>query len=371
MRFGLSFLPDCSPDTMSPKDYYDDVLSLSRAADQAGLDYVKMTEHYLHPYGGYCPSPLTFLAAVAAQTSRVRLMTGCVLPVFHHPVQLASHISMVDGISGGRVEVGFARAYLPHEFSTFQVPMDGSRARFEATVHAVDRLLREEHVDQDTPFFSFRDATVLPRPVQRPRPPFWIAAVRTPESFVRIGELGHGLLITPSGTSFDGTLVDLYRESFLRHHPGRQPQIAASLPVLIADSEQEARRIADPYLANYIKVWSSALTSWDSTVSTDYKDYTGSGHIIGTMTAKDMRASGSAVVGSPEQAIDRLGRFQEQVHADVLLLQTDFGGLGGADARRSLDAFVTSVMPALAGTTAAAAAGAGPELAVAHGRAVA
>ena len=368
MRFGLSFLPDCSPDSMSPVDYYRDVLELSRLADEAGLDYVKMTEHYLHPYGGYCPSPLTFLAAVAAQTERIRLMTGCVLPVFHHPVQLASHISMVDAISDGRVEVGFARAYLPYEFSTFQVPMDGSRERFEATLHAVDRLLSEEHVDQDTPFFSFKDATVLPRPVQRSRPPFWIAAVRTPASFVRIGELGHGLLITPSGTSFDGKLVDLYRESFLRHHPGGTPRIAASLPVLIGDTGQEARRIADPYLSNYIKVWSSALTSWDTTVSADYKDYTGSGHIIGTMTAKDMRASGSAVVGSPEQVIDGLGRFQEQVHADVLLLQTDFGGLGGTDARRSLDAFVTSVMPALGGTAAGTVADAGPELSLAHGR---
>ncbi|MHA6765684.1 LLM class flavin-dependent oxidoreductase [Streptacidiphilus sp. PAMC 29251] len=348
MRFGLSFLPDCSPDTRPPSDYYTDVLALCREGEQAGFDYVKMTEHYLHPYGGYCPSPLTFLAAVAAQTARIRLMTGCVLPVFHHPVQLASHISMVDAISGGRVEVGFARAYLPYEFSAFQVPMDGSRARFEATIHAVDRLLTEEHVDEDTPFFAFRDATVLPRPVQRPRPPFWIAAVQTPASFVRIGELGHGLLITPSGTSFDASLVDLYRESFLRHHPDRQPRVAASLPVLVADTDQEANRIADPYLTRYLEVWSSALASWESTVSTDYVNYTGSGHSIGAMTAKDMRVFGSAVVGSPAQAVDRIGRFQERVRADVLLLQTDFGGLGGADARRSLDAFTSSVAPAFA-----------------------
>ncbi|MBY8883682.1 LLM class flavin-dependent oxidoreductase [Streptomyces sp. PTM05] len=349
MRFGLSFLPDCSPGTRSATDYYDDVLGLSRMAEQAGLHYVKMTEHYLHPYGGYCPSPLTFLAAVAAQTTRIRLMTGCVLPVFHHPIQLASHISMVDALSDGRVEVGFARAYLPYEFSAFQVPMDGSRARFEATVNAVHRLLTEEHVDEDTPFFAFQDATVLPRPVQRPRPPFWVAAVQTPASFVRIGELGHGLLITPSGTSFDPSLVDAYRQSFLEHHPDRQPRVAASVPVLVADTDQEARRIADPYLSRYLEVWSSALTSWDSTASTDYADYTGSGHRIGAMTAKDMRVFGSAVVGSPEQVVDRIGRFQQDVRADVLLLQTDFGGLGGSEARRSLDAFVSSVMPKLAG----------------------
>ena len=370
MRFGLSFLPDCSPDTRPATDYYADVLALSQLADQAGLDYVKMTEHYLHPYGGYCPSPLTFLAAVAARTARIRLMTGCVLPVFHHPVQLASLISMVDAISGGRVEVGFARAYLPHEFQTFRVPMDGSRARFEATVNAVDRLLTEEHVDEETPFFAFRDATVLPRPTQRPRPPLWIAAVQTPASFVRIGELGHGLMITPSGTEFDTSLVDLYRQAFREHHPGKQPRVAASLPVLVAPTDQEARRVADPYLNRYVEVWSSALTGWDTTVSSDYVNYTGIGHIIGAMTAKDMRASGMAAVGSPEQVVDRLGRFQEQVQLDVLLLQTDFGGLGGGDARRSLDLFVSSVIPGLAEREAVASAVAAPDHAMAHGRVV-
>ena len=73
---GVSFLPDCRPEKRSATDYYADVLAISRLADEAGFDYVKMTEHYLHPYGGYCPSPLTFLAAVAARTTRIRLTIG-------------------------------------------------------------------------------------------------------------------------------------------------------------------------------------------------------------------------------------------------------------------------------------------------------
>ena len=79
MRHGLSFLPDADEDGIPAADYYDMVLDLSVLADDAGLTHVKMTEHYLRPYGGYCPSPLTFLAAVAARTTRIRLMTGCPL----------------------------------------------------------------------------------------------------------------------------------------------------------------------------------------------------------------------------------------------------------------------------------------------------
>src|SRR5438067_12875426 len=112
MQFGLSFLPDATPRTKSPADYYRDAVEFSVKADQAGLQFVKMTEHYLHAYGGYCPSPIAFLSGVATRTRRIRLLTGGILPVFHHPLQLAAETSMLDAISGGRAEVGFARAYL-------------------------------------------------------------------------------------------------------------------------------------------------------------------------------------------------------------------------------------------------------------------
>ncbi|MEV7771786.1 LLM class flavin-dependent oxidoreductase [Kitasatospora sp. NPDC086791] len=359
MRFGVSFLPDASPETKSPGDYYAEVFALCRTADLAGLDYVKMTEHYLHPYGGYCPSPLTFLAAVAAQTTDIRLITGCTLPVFHHPVKLASYIAMVDAISRGRLEVGFARAYLPHEFETFQIPMDGSRERFEATIAAVHRLLTEERVTEDTPYFRFRDATVLPRPTQAPRPPFWVAAVQTPASFQRIGELGHGLLITPTGRHFDTSLVDRYRESFAAHHPGERPRVMASLPLLVAETDQKAREIADPYLDQYLRVWGSALDTWDDTVSTDYAQYTGLGSVVRTMTAKDLRSTDTAFVGSPEHIADLVGRFDERIGLDGILWQVDFGGLGGADAERSLDLFVERVRPQFTGAVASVGAPAG------------
>ncbi|WP_457031019.1 LLM class flavin-dependent oxidoreductase [Kitasatospora sp. P5_F3] len=355
MRFGVSFLPDSSPETKSPVDYYREVFDLCRLADESGLDYVKMTEHYLHAYGGYCPSPLTFLAAVAAQTRQIRLITGCTLPVFHHPVKLASYIAMVDAISNGRLEVGFARAYLPHEFQTFQVPMDGSRQRFEATISAVHRLLTEEQVTEDTPYFSFQNATVLPRPTQSPRPPFWIAAVQTPDSFERIGRFGHGLLITPTGREFDTSLTARYREAFAEHHPDGTPRVMASMPLVVAETDQKARELADPHLNEYLKVWASALDTWDETVSTDYAQYTGLGSVVRTMTAKDLRATGTAFVGSPEHVADQIGHFQERVGADGILWQVDFGGFGGADAMRSMELFAEQVRPQFAAETTATA----------------
>lgn len=146
MEYGLSFLPDIVEDDYSAVEYFQNALTLSQFADEAGFKTIKMTEHYLHSYGGYCPSPLMFLASVAAITTNIRLMTGCILPVFHHPLQIAANSSMLDAISKGRLDVGFARAYLPYEFSAFEIDMDESRDKYQETIAAVKKLWTEKNV---------------------------------------------------------------------------------------------------------------------------------------------------------------------------------------------------------------------------------
>ncbi|MGH4031849.1 LLM class flavin-dependent oxidoreductase [Actinomycetota bacterium Odt1-20B] len=354
MEHGLSFLPDAEPHGLSAPEYFRTVLDLSRYADQAGLSHVKITEHYLRAYGGYCPSPLAFLSAVAAVTTRVRLMTGCVLPVFHHPVQLASETAMVDALSGGRLDVGFARAYLPYEFEAFGVPMDGSRERFTATLDAVRRLWTEEKVSVDTPFFRFADATTLPRPVQSPHPPTWIAAVRSRTSFAWAGEQGHGLLVTPALTPLEEMAdhIAVYRESFEQAgHAGRAPRVLASLPLYVGSDDREAGATADPLLSHYLRVWAESADAWTSTVSTDYRGYTGMSRAIRAMTPESFRTLGGAVVGDARRVTDRIRHIAEILDVDGFLWQVDFGAVGGAVARASVERFCADVLPELPGRT--------------------
>ena len=113
----------------------------------------------------------------------MRLVTGAVLPVFNNPLKLAGEIGMLDAISGGRLDVGFARAFLPHEFRRFGVSPDESRARFQEGLDQVDLLLTTEGVSHRGQFHSFENVTSLPRPTQKPRPNFYIAATQTMESF--------------------------------------------------------------------------------------------------------------------------------------------------------------------------------------------
>ncbi|GHE67235.1 MULTISPECIES: LLM class flavin-dependent oxidoreductase [Streptomyces] len=357
MEHGLSFLPDAEHSALPAQEYFRMALDLSRYADQAGLSHVKITEHYLRPYGGYCPSPLAFLSAVAAVTTRVRLMTGCVLPVFHHPLALASEAAMVDALSGGRLDVGFARAYLPYEFEAFEVPMDGSRERFVATVDAVRRLWTEEKTAVDTPFFRFADATALPRPVQDPHPPTWIAAVRSRSSFAWAGEQGHGLLVTPALTPLEEMAdhIAVYRESFelsghTTHggHRTTRGRVLASLPLYVGADDRAAYADADPLLAHYLRVWAESTDAWTSTVSADYRGYTGMSRAIRAMTPESFRTLGGAVVGGPGRVADRIHAIAEILGVDGFLWQVDFGAVDGGRARASVDLFCTEVLPQLA-----------------------
>src|SRR5580704_12954060 len=176
MQFGVQFFPDVKPEQKAGTEYFREALTLSEETDNLGFTHIRIVEHYFHYYGGYSPNPLLFLAAAAERTRRARLVTGAILPVFNHPLKLTGEIGMLDAISGGRLDVGFARAFLPHEFRRFGRSPDESVARFREGVEQVELLLTEENVSHRGQFHVIDRVTSLPRPTQRPRPRFYIAA---------------------------------------------------------------------------------------------------------------------------------------------------------------------------------------------------
>src|SRR5436189_2622755 len=183
MEVGVNFFPDVRPEEKPADVYFDESLRLVAQADELGFHHVRIVEHYFHRYGGYSPNPIVFLSAAAQRSRRLKLITGAVLPAFNHPLKLAGEIGMLDAVSQGRLEVGFARAFLPHEFGRFGISMDESRARFDEGLEQIRQLLTEENVTCRGRFHSFANVTSQPRPTQTPRPPFWIAALSTKESF--------------------------------------------------------------------------------------------------------------------------------------------------------------------------------------------
>lgn len=350
-EFGISLLPDTSPDERTGGEYYANLLKVAQLTERLGLEYVKMTEHYLHRYGGYCPDPLVFLSAVAATTSTVRLLTGGIQASFHHPIQIAARTAQLDAISNGRLEVGFARAFLPYEFEAFGIDMDTSKERFRETVRAVVRLWSEQKVSEDNEFFRYSDVTSFPPPTQDPHPPVWAAAILTKSSFEWIGDSGFNLLIA-SAPSRDKVgqareMIDLYRDRFTasQHNGGREPKVAISVPILIAESDREARELGRHYLRRHWETFSEAADCWHDRTSSAYEGYR---QALRTKYIKDGNTQEWAVFGSPESALAQLREFRERLSPDVILWQLDYGQQPLDVMERSLTLFAEQVRPRLA-----------------------
>src|SRR6185295_2290448 len=197
MQFGLNFFRCLSPAEKPAEQYFREAMHLIGLADELGYAHIRQVEHYFTPYGGYSPNPIVFLAAAAQRTRKARLMTGAVLPVFNHPLKLAGELAMLDGLSGGRLDAGFARAFLPHEFATFGISLDESRRRFNEGLAQVRLLLSGEIVSHDGEFHSFANVTSYPRPTQTPHPPIWVAATGTPQTFEETGRAGFSIMTIP------------------------------------------------------------------------------------------------------------------------------------------------------------------------------
>ena len=329
MEFGLSFLPDVEPNQKSAQQYFEEALTLCDMAESKGFSSVKMTEHYLHPYGGYCPSPLTFLAAVAARTKKIRLMTGCILPAFHHPLSIAAETAMVDALSNGRLDVGFARAYLPYEFSAFGVDINESRHKFTTNINLIRELWTKNSVSVNSEYYKFDNLNSLPKTHQKPHPPIWCAAVNSRQSFAWIGEQGFNLFVTPQTGSLDKLLdhINIYRESLaLEGHNVKNHKIAISLPALVSNSNSTANTLGKTYLKKYLEVWGDAVSCWATQNSTDYPGYDRIAHIIKAIKPEDMIENKQALVGTPEEVLEVVTFMKQKLEVDIILLQVDFGG---------------------------------------------
>lgn len=159
------------------QEVYSGALARVELAESVGLESAWLTEHHLCE-DGYLPQPLTFAAAIAARTRRIRIGTGVLLAPLRPALDIAEQAAVVDILSGGRLELGLGAGYRLPDFDAYGVDA-GERFRLlDERVREVRRLWEE--------------GIATPRPVQE-RVPIWIGTAG-PKGARRAGRLGEGLL---------------------------------------------------------------------------------------------------------------------------------------------------------------------------------
>jgi alkanesulfonate monooxygenase SsuD/methylene tetrahydromethanopterin reductase-like flavin-dependent oxidoreductase (luciferase family) len=347
MQFGVQFFPDVKPEQKSGSQYFQDSLTLAAESEKLGFTHIRIVEHYFHYYGGYSPNPMIFLAAAAQRTRHSRLVTGAVLPVFNHPLKLAGEIGMLDAISDGRLDVGFARAFLPHEFRRFGASPDESVARFREGLEQVELLLTQENVTHRGRFHTIQNTTSLPRPTQKPRPKFYVAALNTPDSFAFAGRMGYSVMAIPLGGAAMRPLVAAYRDAWRAGgHPG-DGEVMLAFHMFCDVDGKRARAFAGPFIDAYLGSLVEAASDWlDGRISQDYPGYDKIIAKLKQTCAADQIASGAAWVGTPSEITDQIHRtqkeFGEYEHAS---LQVNFNMVPLDAAFASMRLFAERVMP--------------------------
>jgi alkanesulfonate monooxygenase SsuD/methylene tetrahydromethanopterin reductase-like flavin-dependent oxidoreductase (luciferase family) len=150
-------------------------------ADRIGIDCAWLVEHHFLEEYSHSSAPEIFLGAVSQRTQRIRLGHGIMhtVPMINHPARVAERIATLDVLSGGRVEFGTGEGSAAAELDGFGVDPGDKRAMWEEGTRVALRCLSE------TPFAGhagdyvrLAPRNVVPKPIQRPHPPVWVACTR-------------------------------------------------------------------------------------------------------------------------------------------------------------------------------------------------
>ncbi|MGA7763227.1 MAG: LLM class flavin-dependent oxidoreductase, partial [Candidatus Binataceae bacterium] len=253
MKFGMLHLFE-NPIDKTEHQIVKEQLGLMRAAEELGFDSIWPAEHHFTEYG-YCASPAVTLAAIASVTKRIRLGTGVVVLPFNHPIRVAEDYAMLDLISDGRVDFGVGRGYQPGEYKGFGIDQSMSRGIFNEFLQVILQAWTQERVNFKGVHFNIEDQPVRPKPLQKPHPPVWVAAL-SEATFSLVGKWGFNLLCAPV-FGFQGEtatdLLEVYRNALRAggHDPATK-EIAALVMVYCAETTEQARReFADPVMWYY------------------------------------------------------------------------------------------------------------------------
>ena len=219
---------------------------LVRIAEQGGMETAWIGEHHAMEFT-IAPNPFVNLAYLAARTERIRLGTGTVIAPFWHPIKLAGEAAMLDIASGGRLDLGIARGAYSFEYERLMPGLDAWNAgqRMRELIPAVEKLWSGDYA-HDGEFWRFPKSTSVPKPLQQPAPPIWVAA-RDPNSHEFAVSNGWNVQVTPlaSGDTEVDTLIARFGAACTAHQNLPRPKIMLLMHTYVGQNEADVTRAAE------------------------------------------------------------------------------------------------------------------------------
>jgi alkanesulfonate monooxygenase SsuD/methylene tetrahydromethanopterin reductase-like flavin-dependent oxidoreductase (luciferase family) len=320
MKVGVYFdLRNPANRRQDPARLYGSTLEACQEAERLGADSAWFTEHHLFD-DDYMTSPLTYAAAVAARTSRIRLGTAILIAPLHHPAEIAEQGATVDLLSGGRLDLGVGAGYRVPEFELFGVSLQGKYARTDETVRQLRRLWGPDGV--------------RPRPVQDSLP-IWLG-YQGPQGARRAGLLGERLL------SADPSLWQPYRDALIEAgHPQSRGIMAGGIGAWASEDPERDWPSVSEHLAYQLNSYRRHMV--EGTGRPPPKPV----NLDKTVNATDMAPLASFIYGTPEHVAERIRSATAGAPVDTVFLWASIGGMPEDVVMRNIETICTRVAPLL------------------------
>ena len=362
MKFGIIYeLQMQRPwdDEVNEYNIYHQALEQIELADKVGFDYAWEVEHHFLEEYSHSSAPEVFLAAASQRTKKIRLGQGiALLPnPFNHPVRVAERAAALDIVSGGRFDLGTGRSVTEQELGGFGIDPADSRPMWEEAIQMIPKMWQTESFSWEGDYFVVPPRNVLPKPVQKPHPPLWMACTQ-PESFRIAGSKGLGAL--SFGFIAPGVLeasLGVYREAAKDAEPVGafvNNQFAATTFGCIAPTDSEAIEYGKPASEFFQESLGILFVPWAKAqnVPPTYQYYATLAQMVeqrleegdGNRFEEGME-TGALLVGSPERARKVVQNYVD-AGVDQLIMMVQAGRVPHEKCMQTIKLFGEEVIPA-------------------------
>jgi alkanesulfonate monooxygenase SsuD/methylene tetrahydromethanopterin reductase-like flavin-dependent oxidoreductase (luciferase family) len=336
---------------------FQDSMAQVELADRVGFDSVWAVEHHFLSEFSYSSAPEVFLACVSQRTRQIRLGHGVAVLPFNHPIRVAERVAVLDIMSNGRVELGTGRSTTMDEIVGFGLTPDETRPRWREAIDMIPRMWLEDPFTYEGRYWSVkRPVSVIPKPLQKPHPPLWVAAVSS-ETFQVAGECGLGALGFTLGVELEkiAERIGIFRNAVRNARPlggAINDQISLNLICLAGDDPDATERIAREAVVWYARRGFELIQEVAQNASAEnayrYLEHAArvdaaeiTGDYYDFLKSEDLLAIGDAA------EIIRVASRYHALGIDQLLLFIQYGRIPHEAVMRSIEIIGERVLPEL------------------------
>jgi alkanesulfonate monooxygenase SsuD/methylene tetrahydromethanopterin reductase-like flavin-dependent oxidoreductase (luciferase family) len=345
MKFSLFAHMERYDDSISHRQLLEELCEMTHIAERGGFETVWIGEHHAMEYT-IAPNPFVNLAYLAAQTSRIRLGTGTIIAPFWHPIRLAGEAGMCDVVSNGRLDLGIARGAYLFEYDRLLPGLEpmGAGARMREMVPALQKLFAGDYM-HDGEFWKFPTTTPVPRPIQQPHPPMWIAA-RDPMSHDFAVANGCHVQVTSlsAGDEEVASQMKRFNTACAAHPEVPRPDIMMLMHTYVAETEEElSQGVVDlQNFYTYFGKWAKR----ERPIKNGFMELLRPEDLAAAPNFSPEKLRKNLVVGKPDEVIERIKSYQTLGYDQYSLWMDNH--MDFERKRRCLELFIQQVMPAFA-----------------------